>query len=276
MPGALHGLLSALSFGLMGFLVNLGAGKLPSQEMVFFRAFVSFLVLTPFAIRQAPKLFAKEAQIVWLRSISGSLSLLCFFANLQQARVGDAVVLAHTAPIFVVVLSWLFLKERLAKKEAVGIGLLIAGAAVLQSPSLGIPARVLVTGLSGAFFASLAYMALRKSAVRFPPNLIVWCFSGLGALVAIGIPGEPWFFPKSQDWPLVVGVGLSGLFGQIFLTHSYIKLRASIASALGLTSLLWGVALESLILHRYPTPASLAAYALMIGGVVIIQTRLKS
>jgi hypothetical protein len=59
--------------------------------------------------------------------------------------------------------------------------------------------------------------------------------------------------------------------GQLFLTQSYIHLKAPIASTLGLSALVWGVICESLYYKSIPAIGEIISYLLVILGVSLLQ-----
>ena len=68
--GVIFGLASGLAFGLMGFLGRYVRDGLPAQEVAFFRAAVSVVVLLPFCATRLPVLFSRVSLSLWLRSIA--------------------------------------------------------------------------------------------------------------------------------------------------------------------------------------------------------------
>src|SRR5262249_26091540 len=53
-----------------------------------------------------------QPRVLWLRSIAGSVSLLCTFFALTRVRPCEVLTLTNTFPIWVAVLSWPLLQVR--------------------------------------------------------------------------------------------------------------------------------------------------------------------
>ncbi len=264
--GLVYSLLMGLSFGMMGYLV--GRCALPAAELVFLRASFSCLCLTPFVYRQIAELFSRTALTLWLRSIAGSFAMICFFWNLQKAGVGTATALANFAPVLVTLISWSLLKERLGRVELLGISITVAGALTLYKLGASITNQVILVGFLGAFSTAIAQLALKQAAQIFSPTLVVWCMSLITSLTSLIISGTGWQVPG--EWVVVTGVALMGLLGQVFMTLAYMKLSAPVASTFGLSSLVWGVVLEVMLLGRQPTPGEWGSYLAIIGGICVI------
>ncbi len=245
-----------------------------AAQVASIRGFIMLAVLTPWAYRHLGLLRNKKAIVLLLRCLAGSVSLLCYNYNLQHLNVGTALILADFAPLFVVLLSWYFLKERVSAYEGFWIFIIVGGAALLYSPvTPDIPLPFLLIGIGGAFMGSLAYMSLRYSAQRFKPTLIVWCFGLTTAIVGLSFPGEPFMPVHERELLLLLGIGIFALGGQMFMTYSYIHLRASIASALTKASVLFGIFLEAVFQRQWPTPIEFAIYIVILFALYQLQAR---
>lgn len=270
--GFVFAILGGLSFGAMGFFVHISSGHAPSGELVFLRALFTLLMLSALIYNQVPRTLSRRARFLWLRGFAGSLSMLAFYWTLQHTSVGRSAALAHMAPVFVILLSWRFLREKITVKEAIAIGLAVTGVVALfagdrSSWSPGVAA----VGLLGAITASVAYVSLRRATADFSPLVVVWSFSLMMMLMALLVPGQSWKVPAADSVLPILGVCVSGMLGQMFLTWSYVYLKAPIASSLGLSSLVFGVLFESLFYRRVPGRGETISYLLILSGVSLLQ-----
>jgi len=268
--GLVAGTASAISFGTMSVLVNLGGGRIPATELAFFRSALILVILTPAALRHAHLLFSRPATALWLRSVAGAASILCGYWTLQHTDVGTATALFFLSPVFVVVLSWKVLKEKLHRSEFAAAALTVSGAVTLGLWGANAPAAgVVFVGVAGAFLAGVSYVSLRRAAGAFSPNLIVWCLSACTAATAVTC-GRGWVVPGRAELMIVSGVCLTGFVGQHCLTVSYSHLKASSAGALAVGSLVWAVVLESILKATSPPPESWGSYGMIIAGVSLL------
>ncbi len=90
----------------MSFVVHSYSGKLPATEVIFFRSVFALVVLGPFAFRDRRKLLSRSANLLWLRSLLGAVSILSFTWNLQHTSIGLASVLFNVAPLGVMLFAW--------------------------------------------------------------------------------------------------------------------------------------------------------------------------
>ncbi|MCS6885216.1 MAG: DMT family transporter [Acidobacteriota bacterium] len=273
--GLLCSLLMGFSFGLMGYLVNIC--HLPPPDLVFLRSGISCFILTPLIYTHLRELFLPHATTLLLRSLAGAAAMLCFFSNLQQAGVGIATSFANFAPIIVTLIAALFFKVKLKRAELIGITIAVAGALSLYKVSTT-TASVAAVGLFGALCTAVAQLALRQAALSFSPALVVWSMSLVTMITSMLVGGRPsneWWTSSTTLWA-ALGVALTGLLGQVFMTLAYTKLSAPVASTFGLSSLVWGVLFETAFSKNPPSFAECLSYLAIILGVCTIHLSQKN
>jgi drug/metabolite transporter (DMT)-like permease len=201
-----------------------------------------------------------------------SFSVFSSFAQLSAATSRVAVV-AYTMPIWAVILSWLFLRERPTGMQPVAIGLCIAGLAVLIYPlaRAGIPVGLvlaLATGISWA--AGTVYLKWAQLAAD-PMAVAAWqVFFALIVLAAcmMQFEGGPDFHTAYTGG--IVATLFTGILGTGIaygLWFSVIKLLPAMTASLGvLGSPVLGVVSSVLILGERPTTTDLIGFALILAA----------
>ena len=106
-------ILAAFFFAAMNVFVKL-AGDLPSIQKSFFRNLVAALFAF-FILLKSKQGFTykqKDLPMLLLRSVFGTLGILCNFYAVDHLLVSDASMLNKLSPFFVIICSSLFLKEK--------------------------------------------------------------------------------------------------------------------------------------------------------------------
>ena len=131
-PTAVYGILAAglMSFSVSPILVRL-AGDAPSISLVALRTVFSIFILAPFALRYAGKdmleLSKKEIGHIGIAGILLGVHFYFFFEAIRLSTVASATVLVTLSPIFLGILGFMFLRERLSMFIVGGIILSVTG-----------------------------------------------------------------------------------------------------------------------------------------------------
>ena len=110
--GIIYILLAAFCFALMNTFVKL-AGDLPSVQKSFFRNLVA-LIFAALLLKKNKIGFTYEKgnlKLLILRSICGTIGILCNFYAVDHLLLADASMLNKMSPFFAIIFSYFFLKE---------------------------------------------------------------------------------------------------------------------------------------------------------------------
>jgi drug/metabolite transporter (DMT)-like permease len=276
--GLLYGVVAAVSFGLMAFLVHFLGQTLPSQEILFGRAVGALtLLMATGGWTLLPLIVRPVSMPLWTRAVAGAISAGIYFINLSTVGAATATLLIDLSLVFVVLIAAVFFKEMLTRREFVAFALVMAGNAALNLPGPGghaaISAETLWLGILGALLAAISYTSLRQISQKFPVAAILLTFN-IGLLAwSLVSRCEGWRLPHGWDWALLIGVVVSGYMGQLWMTKSFIHLKASVAGILALSAIFWGGLLDFIFLGVQPAPLELVSYAVILGGIWILKTR---
>ena len=106
--GVLCIIVSAFCFAFMNAFVRL-SGDLPSIQKSFFRNFVAFFFALIILIRSKEKINVTKESVPYLllRSIFGTLGILCNFYAVDHLVLSDASMLNKMSPFFTILFSFL-------------------------------------------------------------------------------------------------------------------------------------------------------------------------
>src|SRR5690625_2594655 len=179
-------LISAIGFSIMTLFVKL-AGELPAIQKTFFRNFVSSIIAFVFVIYNKESLFGKkENQLVLLgRSIFGTIGVVFLFYAIDHLVMSDADMLNKMSPFLVIILSAMFLKERILPFQMVTIIIAFIGMLFIVKPSFSVDIMPYMVGISSAIFAATAYTFLRVLGNREKYYTVVFYFSFFSTVVLL-------------------------------------------------------------------------------------------
>lgn len=105
--------IGAFWFSVMGLLVKLAGRRLPSGEIVLFRAAIT-LVLSYHAVRAArlPSIWGEQRGLLVVRGLLGAVGINCFYYSLVHLPLGEATLIQYMNPIFATFLAAYWVGER--------------------------------------------------------------------------------------------------------------------------------------------------------------------
>jgi drug/metabolite transporter (DMT)-like permease len=191
---------------------------------------------------------------LWIRSMAGSISLVCNFYALSVLPVAEAITLSNTFPLWIVLGSLVVLRQRPTRGEIMGVVFGFLGVLLIQRPHLGSDRFAVGVALLASLSTAVALLGLHRLK-DVDSRAVVAHFAGVGSLFSI-----VWLLVKGVDhadrpmsWitiALLAGVCVSGTFGQFMLTRAYASGAPARVSAVGLTQVLFALCFDALIWGR--------------------------
>lgn len=129
----LYALLTVLMWGVWGVFSKLGSAHARPRQMLLFQAVGVFafalitLALEKFKVEPTWPGFSWSFAAGFFTFIG----FLTFFAALEQGKASTVVTLSALYPVVTILLSILFLHERLTMRQAAGIALALAASVLL-------------------------------------------------------------------------------------------------------------------------------------------------
>lgn len=190
-------------------------------EITFFRsAITSFCCFLYLGFYRLP-IIGKNQKILIIRAVLGIISMTSFFFTLQWMPFGAAVSLKYLSPVFAAVVAIFMLKEKIKPWQWCFLAMALAGVLLLKGFDTRINFKGLSIGIFGAMAGGLIYPLIRKIGKSEHPMVIINYFMFIAAIV-LGVLMIPfWKNPSSLEWLLLIGVGLSGFFAQVFMTKAF-------------------------------------------------------
>ncbi|HEX4993033.1 MAG TPA: DMT family transporter, partial [Rubrobacteraceae bacterium] len=191
---------AASMWGTLGIFAKLlYAQGVSFEALVAVRASVGWLAVIGFllATRGVRALRVSRRNLAFLLPLGlvgiGAFYLLYFY-TVRESTVGTAAILLYSAPAFVVVLAWLFLREPLNAAKVCGLLLTIGGISLVvgayDPANLEVSAKILITGLlSGLTYGLYAIFGRPLTGDLSPPVILSYALAfGSMLLIAAALP----------------------------------------------------------------------------------------
>ncbi len=270
----------AFFFSVMSLLVKMVGERVPPMEVVLVRGAIS-LVMAAVLVRRAgvSPWGNRKGLLVW-RGLVGFASLSCFYWSVVYLPLGEATVIQYTNPVWTALLSAWLLRERLTRIEVAASAAALGGVALIARPGFlfgshaaGLDPGTVLVALAGAVCAAMAYVSVRRLSRTEHPHVIVFYFTLVTVPTALPFLAAGAVWPTPREWLLLVGVGVTALLGQVFLTGGLQREQAGRATAIGYVQIVFAAGWSALFFAQYPDAAALAGALLVLAGVLVLARR---
>lgn len=255
---------AAFFFTGMAACIKAISSTIPLYEMVFFRSAISVLLLSLLMLRRGTSFRAKNLPLMVTRSLAGLIAMTCNFYALGHLAFGDVAMLVHTFPLFVALLSFLFLGERLTRSLLFWIFIAMLGIALILKPQLNFFNYAGWIALLASFFTAVVVVVVHQSSETDPSLRIAFYFTATCTLVGAAVMAQHFVLPNLQETLYLLGAGLLGTGGQIVMTRAYGMEDVSRLSPLAYVGVVLSFIVGILFWNEIPTLGS------MIGSLIVI------
>ena len=269
---------AAFCFASMGALAHTAGSRCDWFLIALFRIICTFVfsVLLAWASRSPLVLFSPRT--LWLRSVTGTISLICTFYAVTRLPVADVLTLTNTYPLWIVLLSLPHLRRAEFAIDLLCVISGVIGVALIQRPYLSGKGDVAVlAALIASFTTAVAMLGLHRLRTVAAPAVVAH-FAGLASVTfSVWITVHPRSTPLStfdtKTGLLLLGVGLTGTIGQVFLTKAFAAGPPSRISVLSLTQVVFAMAYDAAIEGRVLTLSTIAGFVLVLTPTAWITLR---
>jgi drug/metabolite transporter (DMT)-like permease len=263
-------LTASLFFAAMGTLAKFSLREVPLIEVVFFRSMVSASILGVILLFQKGSFLGNRPWLLLGRGLVGFAALMTNFYAVSKIPLGDAAILNSTSPVFVVFLSVLFLDEEISLRVILLSLFSLLGVGFILKPSLSYFNLPALLGLVSGFLAALAYVAIRQLHATDSFVTMAFYFTGISALFSAPLTLSHFVFPRPMVWAGLLGVGLTGTFGQLLMTYAYKHEDASVVSPFSYTAVIFSFFFGMFFFGELPDRYTVLGSAIVIASCVAL------
>ena len=272
--GALWGCISL-------FVRHLDAAGLSAMDIACVRMLVGTVGMLIVVLAVDRRLLRIRLRDIWLFIGTGIISVtlfnLCYFTCMMISEASIAVVLLYTSPIFVMLMSALFFKEKVTGRKVIAIACTFAGC-ILVSGLLGGAVQLtpfaLVIGVASGFFYATYSIFGRVALNRYDPLTITFytfafaaiagfAFGDIGAVATAAIAD-----PSLIVWYIGLGV-LCTILPYLLYTRGLRNLDPGMAAVFATIEPLVGCMLGIFVYGESAGLLKLAGIGLILVAVVL-------
>lgn len=268
--------LAAFWFAMMNVFVK-KVSHLPVMELVFFRCAISSAFCFGGLAKEKISWIGENRKLLLLRGIFGTTALLTYFVTLKHMPLGTAVSVQYLSPIFTLIISAWLLKEKIFPVQFLFFGISFTGMLFIKGFDERVSVLYLTIGIVSAFFSALAYNMIRSLSGKEHPMVVVLHFQLMAAITGFVFSVFNWQTPHGIDWLYLFLVGATTQLGQMAMTRSFQKEKASVVSIISYTGVLYALVFGYFLFDETHGVLAITGMLLIIAGVIsnILFTRKK-
>ena len=282
--GIMLKLLATFLLSLMTAIVKYASTTIPTGEIIFSRSFFALIPLMIMALMQGKLRDCVVTHRPWrhvVRASVGVTAMVCWFTALSIMPLPEVTAISFCAPLLIVVMSAVFLKEkvRIYRWTAVFIGFI--GVSIILWPRLmassgEVEGYGVALTLAAVTFMAIAAILIRGMTATETNASIIFYFTVSASVVSIFSLYWGWVVPDLEMYILLVAAGLLGGLGQIAMTQAFRVAEASLLAPFDYSNMVWAILLGIFIFDEYPSqPVLIGGSIVVMAGMFIIYRERK-
>ncbi|WP_233237626.1 DMT family transporter [Bordetella sp. LUAb4] len=267
---ALWMLLASLMFAIMGSCVKLATEYEASlAQVVLFRGMPSVVLILMWARAGRHSIIPSKWRPHLWRNLAGVSSMWLGFYALSHLPLATATSLNYTSPLFIAgyMLGWGGAQRDPVRILSVALGFL--GVIAVLRPSIGDDqwlAALMGLGAGGA--AAISMMQIRELGRIGEPEWRTVLFFSLAVTLSsvVGLFVHGWGNAGWEGYAALIGIGLSGLCGQLAMTRAFGLGSALLTAALQYSTIIFAACLGAVFWHDHLDAIALSGMGLIIAA----------
>lgn len=270
--GALLILLSELALVLTGVMIHELTRQVPTEILVLARNAMGLMFFVPWLLHNGQRSIATQHLPLHLtRSLLGIVAMYCLFYSWGHLPLAQAAVLKQTAPFFIPIVGFIWLKERITSWTIMAILVGFIGVWIILNPEkqTEIP-WVALLAILGALLGATAKVVVRKLTMTESSIVIVFYLSLFNTLFSLVPALLVWNTPSL--W-LLAGMALMAGFAtlaQLLLSKGYRYAAAGQLGPFTYGSVIFASLLGWLLWDELVTSEAMLGMALVVGSGVLV------
>ncbi|CAO3432322.1 DMT family transporter [Azospirillum doebereinerae] len=241
---------------------------LPAVEIGWMRYAVFSLLMLPLLLREGTGVVrTPRPALQILRGLGMLGSALFFILGMRFLPMAEAAATSYVSPVFVTVLSILFLGEKIGPRRWAAVLTGLAGVLIVMRPGGAAfqPAAIFPI-LSAMSWACGIIITRKMTGQENPATTLIWsALTGLAVLTLL-LPLGGMVLPTAQEIGWGVFIGVMSTIAQWLLVRAYRYGDASVLASFSYIQLIWSASLGYLVFNAVPDGWTFAGSAVIIAS----------
>ncbi|MCB1463606.1 MAG: DMT family transporter [Nitratireductor sp.] len=265
--GAVYILIAAMFLVAMMMLVKLLGERLHVFQILALRQVFMSIIVAPVILRGFPGVLkTSRPDLQLLRIVFAVIAMLCSFTAVIHIPLADATAIAFAKAFFVTIFAIVILAEPVGPRRWAAVAAGFVGVVIMLRPGSEGFSHFGLLALAGAAGAGLVMVLIRlMSRTEGSTTILSWQALGVGIVMA-GPAIYCWQWPTTQEWILIVLLGVVSYAGQMFNIFGYRYGEASVMASLDYVRLIYAAILGFVFFDQLPGINTWAGAAVIIAA----------
>lgn len=263
--------------------------NIPPFTLAFIRFFFAGLIFIPLTINKWQKLTTRQwLEIILVGFFGITINISFFFLGVQKTESINVPIIASAAPVFIYLLSLVFLRERSKIKVILGMMIALIGVLlIIVSPILLDGKNIVMGEISGNLFILIATLGtvfqtligrdILRKVNSYQVALITFLFGALTFLPFFLNEMNTWSFSQlnGQGWfGIIFGVFFSSALAYWLFYYGVSKISAQEVGIFTYIDPVTAVLVAIPLLGEFPNSFYFLGSALIFGGIYLAEGRI--
>ncbi|MBX2814729.1 MAG: DMT family transporter [Saprospiraceae bacterium] len=259
-------LLAASLAGLTGLFIK--HMSIPATSIAWVRTAVPTVLLGSIFLAQRRKIFREKVGPMLVASVLNVGRMYFFFVAFINTSIANATVMLFTWPVFVTILSALFLGERIRPKQVALLVVAMGGIVLIYAQDISFSGADFVgmsAALAAALFYSITVIIFKSAGNSYGRFETIFYQNLVGSLFFLPFFLTSSIVPTQLDWILTISHALFlGTLAFSFFFYGLQHMRASRTSTIAYVEIVVALSTGVLIMGEEPSPQMLFGGALIL------------
>ena len=211
-----------------------------------------------------------------LRSLLSIIESGCFVLAFKYLSLANAHSVGALAPVIIVALSAIILKEKVSVKTWIAIFVGFIGVLIILRPTSSIFDVKSMIPLVAAFFLGLYQIVTKKASEYDTPEVSLFYSSIVGMIITSLLAFNFWQPTNMESYLIFFGIGLFFSLGFYFQINALSNARASIIQPFHYTLIFWAIILGYIFYDDIPDLFTITgAIIITVSGIFVINQTSK-
>ncbi|MEO6829253.1 MAG: DMT family transporter [Acidobacteriaceae bacterium] len=270
---SLGGFLIVVAFFCVAVMSALGkaAAHVPTGTIVFFQNFISLLLFLPWILRHGlGSVKTSRTGLHILRALAGLFSQVFMFVAVKRMPLMDAVLLSNSAPLFIPLITWAWLKDKISSMVWASLLIGFLGVVLILKPTTALASNpIALIATAAAIFSAFALVTVNRLSTTETTERILFYYFLISSIAAAPFAAVKWNNPSGREWLYLAGIGIFMAAGQLLIILAYRQASAGRIAPFNYSVVVFSGLIGWLVWNNKPDALTFLGIVLVTAGGVL-------